>query len=493
MKNLLFFSRCELVNLYGRLSPYIAKKYNIVHLAYSDKEEEILKNQYGINEVINFKKETKKIYDKEQLNPKLLSVIDELFIRESKGRFSINSSIRFDRTYHYLTYEECLLMSQVYYRFWDRIFDEYSIDFMLHEPPAIFLTHVASNICKQKGIKYFIQTQVIGRNKYNWMFVEGDNGFPEEIAINLDNSEISNDDIEKVNSFLSDYRDNSKILFPEISSNYKNDRQSTIKFILKCGKIVIRSLLNRFKRKNENIFSAIEHIEAYLYKKQQTAITKLYNYWKLIYKMKYDIFDENVDYYYYPLHTEPEAAVLYRGDGIYENQVKLIENIAEQLPPQCYLYIKDHPHRPAFEDIIYYDRIRLIPNVKLIHPSVIGMSITANARGIITINGTSGFEALLLNKQVYTFGNVYYNLSNRVLNIRNIRDLRSILYENYNKTFNDDDDLRKFVLAFLKSSHEGFTSYFPSSVKLCGINHDTNSKIVSTEMIKAIRLIDSQT
>ena len=97
-----------------------------------------------------------------------------------------------------------------------------------------------------------------------------------------------------------------------------------------------------------------------------------------------------------------------------------------------------------------------------------------------------------MNKQVYTFGNVYYNLSNRVINIRNIRDLRSILYDNYNKTFSDDDELRRFVFAFLKSSHEGFTNYFPSQVKLCGIDNNTNIKIVSREMIKAIQLIDSR-
>ncbi len=78
--------------------------------------------------------------------------------------------------------------------------------------------------------------------------------------------------------------------------------------------------------------------------------------------------------------------------------IKLIENIAEQLPPGCFLYIKDHPHRPAFRDMVYFERISLILNVKLVNPSVEGMDIIQNSKGIITISGTSGFEAILLNK-----------------------------------------------------------------------------------------------
>ena len=48
MPNILFFSRCELTYLYGSIDKYLTNNYNIIHIAYDDYEENILRDSFVI-------------------------------------------------------------------------------------------------------------------------------------------------------------------------------------------------------------------------------------------------------------------------------------------------------------------------------------------------------------------------------------------------------------------------------------------------------------
>lgn len=90
------------------------------------------------------------------------------------------------------------------------------------------------------------------------------------------------------------------------------------------------------------------------------------------------------------------------------------------------------------------------------------------------VNGTAGFEAIMLNKQVYTFGNMFFNVCERVNYIKNIKDLKEIIYNNIGVVYEDDFRLHKFILAFLNSTHEGVTDFFQGRMSLYDIDYDTN-------------------
>lgn len=485
------FSRLELTNLYGRLHSHLINEYEIIHLAYSTKEETILKERYGIVEIINFKCEVQKILNDETENNELLKEIDFLFIHQSKGRFSLNSAIRFDRSFQHRNYSECLLLSQVYYKFWTGFFDKQKIHFLFHEPPAVFMTHVASNICRKMGVFYLSQSQVTGLHDYDWVFIEGDFGHPFEWNY-LDNLTIDNQKKAETKKFINDFRNNYDTLFSNLNTN-KSSKIGHIRFFYISIALIIKHLINRYfviNKKSKN--SLIDHYETFQDNLQQPLLRKLNNLWYKTHRLRYDPFDPNELFYYYPLHAEPEAAVLYRGDGIYEGQVKLIENIAEQLPPGIRLYVKDHPHRSAFADMIYLERLKRIPNLRLIDPSTSGKSITFHSKGVFTISGTTGFEAVLLNKPVFLFGQAFYMASNRVIKINNIRDLREKLYEIDQLVFIDDDQLTSFVYKFLRIAHRGFIAYFPNHVKKVKIDHDTNCKLVASEILKVMQRISEK-
>jgi hypothetical protein len=81
-------------------------------------------------------------------------------------------------------------------------------------------------------------------------------------------------------------------------------------------------------------------------------------------------------FYFYPLHLRTRSGSgIHWADGIYSNQVKLIENIASQLPPGIMLYVKDHPHLMDIEMFWIIKCIQDIPNVKLQAPHLPGKKI----------------------------------------------------------------------------------------------------------------------
>lgn len=472
MKRIVLFSRCELVHLYGRLSPYLSERNNIVHVVYSDVEENILKIQYSINNCVNFKKEIQNIFAAEKLDLELCNIIDNVIIEYSHGRFNLNSAIQSDRTFQFTSYPDCLVLAQTYYKFWNNLIKSKNINYLLHEPTSLFFNHIAAIICKTQGAEYIAQIQVYGENKLNYLIVSGDEGSSREMLKNSPCCALTPEDRQRISGFLFEIRKSNNVFFNEITKK----GTSFLRLIITSAKILTRSIKCRLTLFTHS-YTPLEHVQKY-FEIKGSDVSRIRQEWGAYFR-KYDKYIKEAQYYYYPIHLEPEAVVLYWGDGFYKNQVKLIENIAAQLPANCFLYVKDHPHADAYRENIDYKRMKAIPNVKLLNPALPGKTIIKNSIGVITINGTSGFEALLNNKQVYTFGNSYYNHSNRVIYIANIKDLRGTLYANFNKRYNDDLDLFEFVNCFLKSVHEGFVGYFLNYPKIFGIDESKNTETVA--------------
>lgn len=484
MNTILLFSRCQLVDLYGSISSDIEKKYKVIHVAYSDEEEKILKEKYAIKQVVNFKKEISKILLNDIVTAERIIEIDTLIIAQSDNRFSLNASIQADRTFEYLRYDECLKLTVAYYLFWKKIIIEYNIKYLVHEPTSLMFNQIAALLCKKLDSKYLTQIQVYGESSHNWIIVTGDDGKPEEIIFNLSKSTVLTEiDKNRVSLFLNKFRGDSTVFFGKYSKGKVN-----LKRVLQAS---IRSVGSFFKRRIARLnlkSSLINHVEIFTVK-SFSLFGELKKQWGAYLFVKYDDFNPDLNFYYYPLHCEPEAVVLYWGDSIYKNQVKLIENIAAQLPPNCFLYVKDHPHVGFYREVVDYERIKAIPNVKLLDPATPGKSIIRKSSGVITINGTSGFEALLLNKRVYTFGNAFYSSFERVIRIQNIRDLRENIYLHHGETISDDEALIKFLHSYLNSIHKGFTDYFINFTDIYNIDKSNNAKIVSAELLDCLEKI----
>lgn len=457
MKTILFFSRMRLSYLYGELSTVLCNDYNCIHVAYSDKEDYILKNNYSILSKYNLKKYLRK--NKIINEQYIIKEIDDFIITYSQGRFNLNSAIQSDRGIKNLNQSESYKLAIFYYYFWKDIFEENVIDVFFHEATSLLFNFIASLFCNKYNVVY---TDLVGvpHHRKAFLFISSNNGsciqFSNNFGKKIDNTKEIRSFVQYINNKYS------SIAKFEVNKNY-----------LKLFNIIFRNeikiILNRLFSFIDPFYDNIENYMLY----ERRSLHKFLN------LLSYNFFDwDKPDYtekyYYYSMNLEPEAVIEYFADGIYRNQVKLIENIASQLPPNHFLYVKDHVTEFGYRNCKDYLYLKKLHNVKVIHPSIPGSQLIKNSCGVIAICGTAVLEAIFFKKIAYMFGNFYYTQSNNVIHITNIKDLKQKLYLNI-KFSNKDYFL--FLSAYIKSLNFGETDLFTTGTEQLKLDKENINSI----------------
>ena len=477
MKTLLFFDRCDLTRLYILLTHELKGKAEIIHVSYSDVESQMLR-EAGITNYIDYHRELSDLVDNLKPTDSLLKEIDQLIIEQSKGLFNLNGSIQSDRGYSLLSYEESLLLACCHYTLWKKIFAQNHVDVMYHEPASQFMTHIAALLCKRQGGEFLYLTQLQGDDDcYTYKNIDGENFECKELEEKYlyykeHPSEI---DRRRCDAYIEKFRSSYSVAFGDLVS------VTTTRYCLFLSSIKHRILSfiykNRFDRLKNNI--------DYWMLSNNDASEKLYNLRQ--YKKRHIVFSQPIQgekFFYYSVHLEPEATVLYLSGGHYTNQIKLIENIAASLPPGYYLYVKDHPHEYAYRKADDYERLMKVPNIRLIDQRIPGKRLVMDAVGVFSINGTVGFEGIMLGKSVYCFGKSYYTPYSRVNYINNIKDARDIIYKSLKTPIVRDDDYYAFIYAYLQSMYKGFVTYFGNRSEKAEIDPKRNAILVSENILK---------
>lgn len=165
-------------------------------------------------------------------------------------------------------------------------------------------------------------------------------------------------------------------------------------------------------------------------------------------------------YFLFPLHYEWEAQLAFREPFI--NQLGLAKQISEILPSNTYLYIKVHPHwKNADQSLRAVYELRKAKNVRFIHPEENTTDLVRNSLGVIIINSTVGYEAILLKKPLVVLGHEAYKEA--AIDIKDMAELPTTLariksgdykvdaarYENFLKKYagniTSTNDLEKFT------------------------------------------------
>ena len=100
----------------------------------------------------------------------------------------------------------------------------------------------------------------------------------------------------------------------------------------------------------------------------------------------------------------------------------------------------------------YYRELKKNPNVKIIDPVTTSLDLIQNARLVATINGTIGFEAILLKKPVVTFGDIFYNTLSMTKRCHSIETLPQIIHEQITHHRHNEEELVRFVAAIMEDS-----------------------------------------
>ena len=127
-----------------------------------------------------------------------------------------------------------------------------------------------------------------------------------------------------------------------------------------------------------------------------------------------DVFEnpvEGEDYVYMPLHLIPESTVFIKG-SFYVDELSLIEAVSKALPIGWKLYVKEHQAMLGERGVEFYEKVRELHNVRLVQINYYHdpKPWINNAKGVVTIVGTTAYEEALFGKRSIIFGDVPFNL-----------------------------------------------------------------------------------
>jgi hypothetical protein len=169
------------------------------------------------------------------------------------------------------------------------------------------------------------------------------------------------------------------------------------------------------------------------------------------------IFDRSVDEtkrsVYFPLHVQPEFTTDVRAP-FHANQLALIESVSKAVPVGYQVLVKEHPGMSGERSLHYYKELKKLHNVRLLSPRFDSHDLIRKSDVILTIAGSSAWEAILYEKPVIAFGPLCYGFCDLVYHCQNVAELSRMLSEALERFIPDHDLLLKFVWAFLESAHE---------------------------------------
>lgn len=333
--------------------------------------------------------------------------------------------------YYKFSHDEILSIIEQECKLFEKILDEAKPDFFITGFTNLHYNHLLYLMCKVRGTKVLMLNPVRIHKKS--MITNEEEKFDILAKHQINSSKRT---LEELQNYL---RENTAL------NEAKEIQSEFISSKLKLLKAALQFLLFS---KNSNLQT---HYTYYGRTKMRILITSMINVLREKYRMhfinKYFIRElpNNEPFLLFPLQTDPERTLLI-GAPFQTDQLHVIKDIAQSLPINYKLYVKEHSTQlvRGWRKISLYKEIMGLPNVRLIHPSVSPEEIIKKCSMVITINSTAGFEAAFYGKPTVIFTNTLYSQLKSVSIVNDIKELPMVILDTLKKKV-DVDDLNKLV------------------------------------------------
>ncbi len=153
---------------------------------------------------------------------------------------------------------------------------------------------------------------------------------------------------------------------------------------------------------------------------------------------------------------------------IFVDQLLCVDVLAQNLPRDYKIYVKEHPsqflpHTEGHTSRIkeFYDDLLLYRNVRLVPIDTNPFHLIKNSKAVATITGTAGWEAMVLKKPAIIFGLSWYEGYVGVLKVSDQKSANKI--RSFIENFKFDE---KNLLSYLKAFQDNSTvGYFDMGLK----------------------------
>lgn len=159
-------------------------------------------------------------------------------------------------------------------------------------------------------------------------------------------------------------------------------------------------------------------------------------------------------YVLFLLQKQPEASTFVKSP-FHMDQRYLVEVIAKSLPIGYSVYVKPHHNDFGSWPLSYYRDMVCRPNVRMLKTYLNSQDLVKKSAAVVTTTGTVGFEGIILEKPVITFGRVFYNSFDQVMQVTDIKKFPDILRKAIFDFKPDRDLMLKYISAHIQGSHPG--------------------------------------
>lgn len=167
---------------------------------------------------------------------------------------------------------------------------------------------------------------------------------------------------------------------------------------------------------------------------------------------KIERIDDKKTIFYFPLHYPIDSQLVFRGRP-FLNQIDFALNIANFLPYNSQLIVKEHPHARGAVPRKELKRLKTNGNIVVLHPWVNSHDVLDLSEHVIVINSTVALEALYKGKHVISFGKNYLKGHDLITEMDNFYDLYKLYRTNELKN-NIQIDLKQFLINAYYNSYD---------------------------------------
>ena len=467
------------------------EKNNKVHYSFINSGESLNKNHYNKYTYFYFKNKinNKNIHDNKDIAIKFFKdrkniIIDFNRLKEIEEKYTYFTGLNkqllssqhtstpyHDRSYYpATTYEENLYWLIINYdkveHLLETIKPDYIFDLDVDEIPRTVLNEIAY----YKKIPHITQEHSRYKSFNLPCFSLGrqlDNYFIDAYNKNRNSDDV---DLKRYIGEIENYRAQSTVM-PEI---YKGHSTSSYDYsFLEATKRILKKIYRFFKFqfysfKNDEYkvpfnvpFFSNPYVRCFWL--ISATIKKFYLYSKF---NKYFHIPKDELYIYMPLHVTPESSTCIKAP-MYINEISLIEAISKSLPINWKLYVKEHQAMVGDRSMEFYKKIKKFHNVKIVKSNFYKdpKPWIEKSLGVVTITGTTAFEASMINKPAIVFGNVFYTVISGIKIANNFEELEHLF--KLIKTNDWPQDNLMDCAAYLKTIQEvGIALNIKSLIKL---------------------------
>lgn len=159
-----------------------------------------------------------------------------------------------------------------------------------------------------------------------------------------------------------------------------------------------RTVLGRLGKRRSAVWRLVEHNRQLILAQRQERFFKRFDESELA----------KMEYVFFPMHKETDISQTFQA-AFWHEQRNTIQVLASLLPGGYRLLVREHRLNRGLRPTRYYRELSQLPNVVLIDPLDSQYKYLNNADLVVTENGSSGWEALLLNRRVITLAQTFYD------------------------------------------------------------------------------------